>query len=708
MKSNESHDKDQSLDGKKTRSHWFFTNIGNARESIHPDDHIFPPSTYDIRVGEVDHSWDNHKYYVNAYEARRGKSYDIVYPMHPVCLELLEQNYSSLARGTTFNIDVLAKILASQDINVTGQGIKPDWSCGTYDGAEYLWLHGSDWMRRSAENIIPELEGYDYLVKDPASVQSFDNLLRSPPTREQIENAPSSQATAISPAYTYATDCFAELPKELLIEIVCLLPTLDMRSFRSASRTIATLPLTQTYWRTRFDYPHELSHVHRDPSWALSEVHNGSIDWKFLYNTVLHAGGDDSAWFKNWNRIRSLTRKLAYEILEGQGISVQVRDFKSNDPCQKSIIRQSFFLPIPSVLDPTTVMFNEKFPLEEVRQISLTFKLSLTTKVPCLSGIAFHGMSEVKKLGACQGNNIKSAVIGQGHCLAGFILRIKSSGIIGVQIVVSDTTGLQNTMEPCLGSLTDKWYKVGLGRLAALENSRIDGIQISISKQNCIVSIGLLEPTRGLNDSPSSTNITSSLGKLWKYSMPPQHFIITPSFGSQRGNEFRYSKHIIFGQNEEEVGALTAVCCSYNLSPPRLTGLEFLFEGQSSVSDYPLRREDLVEFCIDGQGGEILSGVDVFWSDETRFLGINNLAGSLAVSLTSYQFLTNKGRRSTFNQSMINGDFAVERLLAPPGTVITGVYADTNLRDQWESFGLICAPVERSLPFVGDGIGILE
>ncbi|KAF7858510.1 hypothetical protein EAF04_009110 [Stromatinia cepivora] len=144
----------------------------------------------------------------------------------------------------------------------------------------------------------------------------------------------------------------------------------------------------------------------------------------------------------------------------------------------------------------------------------------------------------------------------------------------------------------------------------------------------------------------------------------------------------------MFGQKEEDIKSLTTVTCYYSLSPPGLNGLQFHFENGSLVPDETLYGGRGVGFCIDGPGGEILSGVDVFWSDETECLGIS--------------FLTNRGRRSAFNQSIINEKFAVERLLAPPGTLIIGVYVDITHVDQyqpnWKGFGLICVPSECSSP----------
>ncbi|KAJ8059786.1 hypothetical protein OCU04_011418 [Sclerotinia nivalis] len=647
-KKNETHEQIQSLDKEKNPPQWSSASVGRVlKDSLPGNLLVFSPTTNDVFACDEDGDEEEEGRLGDKQYLIPGGGHEVVCPMHPVCLELLEQNYSKLARGTTFDIDILAKIFTAQKIEGYGQGIKAGWSGETYDGAEDIWEDEWNWMD----------EDNDSLVQNPASVQSFDNLLRTHPTLKQIENVVSYSSTVISPLARYALDYFrgCQGSSWLQLSAFFLLLTCVLRAWH--------LERSQHYLSLK-------PFGDQDPSWALSEALNDSVDWKFLYNTVLHPGHNGSVWFKNWNRIHSLTKKLAYKILGEQGVTIQAKDFTSNNLHPSSIIRQAFFVPKPSVLDPTTVIFNEIFPLEEVRKISVTFRGSLEHGGLFVSGVTFYGASEVKKLGECRRTDVQSTVIERRLCFAGFILAIAKRGIIGVQILVSDATGLRNTMEPALGPLTDDWNVIGLGRLTAIETSRIDGLRIAISK------------------SRNSKNATSSLGNLWQPLLPPQHFIITPSSGSKNRNEFRCSKHIIFGQKEEDIKSLTTVTCYYSLSPPGLNGLQFHFENGSLVSDETLYGGRGIEFFIDGPGGEILSGVDVFWSDETECLGIS--------------FLTNRGRRSPFNQSIINENFAVERLLAPPGTLIIGIYVDIIHVDQyqpnWKGFGLICVPAGCSSP----------
>lgn len=43
-------------------------------------------------------------------------------------------------------------------------------------------------------------------------------------------------------------------------------------------------------------------------------------------------------------------------------------------------------------------------------------------------------------------------------------------------------------------------------------------------------------------------------------------------------------------------------------------------------------------------------------------------------TLIQYKFATNKGRRSPFNQTLINGEIRIERQVPPAGMVMTGMY----------------------------------
>ncbi|QSZ31755.1 hypothetical protein DSL72_001323 [Monilinia vaccinii-corymbosi] len=99
-------------------------------------------------------------------------------------------------------------MITSQEVEASEWGMNPGWSGATDDGAGSLWRDFGGGRSR-----IGRTEDFDHLV-------------------------------------------------------ICLHPTLDIRSARSASRTNAALPPTRTYARSKFDFPPELSHVHGSPSYS--------------------------------------------------------------------------------------------------------------------------------------------------------------------------------------------------------------------------------------------------------------------------------------------------------------------------------------------------------------------------------------------------------------------------------------------------------
>lgn len=108
---------------------------------------------------------------------------EIAYPMHPICLKLLKQQYFQLARGTSLDINILGGVVSSQTLDESGDGLKPDWSDEDYGDAELFWQDGLGWLEDpDIETDFPEIEDYDYLVQDPDDMAAFGMLLQNPPT----------------------------------------------------------------------------------------------------------------------------------------------------------------------------------------------------------------------------------------------------------------------------------------------------------------------------------------------------------------------------------------------------------------------------------------------------------------------------------------------------------------------------------------------
>jgi hypothetical protein len=421
---------------------------------------------------------------VVAFKAQEGlPNHDVAYPMHLICLELLKQQYSQYARGTSIDIDILGKILSCQPLDENERGLKPDWSDEGYLGAEQFWRDGWDWMEEPLlENEFSDLEDYDYLVQDPGKVKGFDTLLRNPP-RSRI----SQDADAITlDVFTPVTDHFSSLPQELLSFILCYLPASDVESARLASRTMANVPLSDGYWHSRFDFPFELSHFDWDPSWLSGRTEVAPINWPAFCSELLHPDVHERefGWWRNRKRIASLMKALAFRILEAQSQTMSDKKHSQEEGTPFNVIcRQELSVVSSSKNHSTDIIFGLEFPLEEIRTISIAFKHTQDQELVC--GISFHGASRVVAVGQCNPKNIQTAILEHGSTFAGFVFAMNRRGIIGVQVLVSTRQGV-GALETVLGLLKDVSDPFAFGKLAAVDESEIYGLRIVTSKVCCV------------------------------------------------------------------------------------------------------------------------------------------------------------------------------------------------------------------------------
>lgn len=177
------------------------------------------------------------------------------------------------------------------------------------------------------ETSYPEYDINDepewhFLLRDPALVLGFDDLLANPP----LEPA--------APRIEFmdnGSDFFAKLPSELLDEILVQLPSTSVRNLELDSRKMASVNLSSKYWRSRFEFPNELCHV-RLPEALLTPgwVENRRVDWRWFCGKVLHAVGGKFDWLRNRKRIIGLNRKLV-QSMERRGRDGRLMDVDDKD-----------------------------------------------------------------------------------------------------------------------------------------------------------------------------------------------------------------------------------------------------------------------------------------------------------------------------------------------------------------------------------------
>ena len=295
-----------------------------------------PPSTYDARdVIENEENFDTGDK-VFAYKARyvvaacpisatkltrkRASSVtgdEVVFPVHPVCWDLFLQNHALLAGPNACNPDLnlLGDILSSQDLEKDGRGLYPSWT-KDYEGPEQFWADG---WRHHEEPEASEVAGildwsteWDFLVKDPGSIEGFDDIITNPPL---ATTGKVSLASKVKPSNN-STCPFARLPQELLLGILTLLPTPSVGAVRVATPSMAIVKLSMAFWRSRFEFPNELSHITPPSTLSIGQGTGVNIDWIELRRRILGAPDDMNECLRNRRRIQRLTRLLVQDLLE--------------------------------------------------------------------------------------------------------------------------------------------------------------------------------------------------------------------------------------------------------------------------------------------------------------------------------------------------------------------------------------------------------
>lgn len=586
----------------------------------------------------------------------------VAYPMHPVCWDILLQQYSCLAAGNGLDLDVLAEIFIRQKLDEKSRGFQPDWSSDKYGGAEKLWQDGWNWMDEVdiTEDGLGDIEVWDFLVRNPREVQGFTDLLQNPPTvanQTQYPSHPESQLVDASHSSIQDTthqsdhlsyslksrvDCFAIFPLEIRTMILCLLPASSVTSTRLASMSMATVPLDQTYWLSRFIFPQELCHIEISTLSGRRKA-GAAIDWNTLCRRLRDPEGDSFQWWENRQRISEIAKKLAEKILESQethtdsDFGVPQSEIKAMIALQSTVCRQTLTCAGIEVAYTSKVLFDQKFPVQDVGKVSVSFERRHHLKL--ISSITFQHDTRLKKSREVRPNgetiyassidwrlgrkrsNTQSVFLKEGQRFTGFKMAFVKEGIIGVQVLVQESAGRIVALQPILGSFKGDWSTVAQGRLIPLEGMDIFGFKANFARKDRMISISLIELPSVLG--PAITpELPSQLGKLWSPAPPAEYVRMT---GSSRGRDdetFAFFRPTGFAKTADDLSHLVRITGFMALQPPGLTGLQFHFDDREPIPEEPLWRGHGVDFSIDGPGGERLSAVDVFWDEEELSLGV--------------------------------------------------------------------------------------
>jgi hypothetical protein len=161
----------------------------------------------------------------------------------------------------------------------------------------------SDMVNESSFGKLTEAWEWATLIIDPADVTCMDKLLADPP----LLASASLQESTISPSMVLSglsssggEDAFGRLPMEIRITILCLITATSIGALRLASRAMTLAANDGEVWKSRFGYPHELSHFSKP---IIKFPSDGSrINWPFFCYSLLNLddwGSDDRRW-RHW------------------------------------------------------------------------------------------------------------------------------------------------------------------------------------------------------------------------------------------------------------------------------------------------------------------------------------------------------------------------------------------------------------------------
>lgn len=234
--------------------------------------------------------------------------------MHPACWDIFLQNHAVLATRNPFtpNLNLLGEIFANQELEGDGQGLQPDWS-KDYAGPNLFysdgWAYHEDLEASEVWGVLEESDKWDFLVYDPETVTGIEEILNNPPL---LQSGLQTRETSLTAKEDHL---FSRLPQEILQGILCLLPTSSVQAVRLASRVMAAIPLTFSYWRSRFEFPNELSRIELPQALFPSQMNGQVVDWKSLCQQLLRPVGEQYKWWENRKRISTLTKRLAQRLL---------------------------------------------------------------------------------------------------------------------------------------------------------------------------------------------------------------------------------------------------------------------------------------------------------------------------------------------------------------------------------------------------------
>lgn len=391
--------------------------------------------------------------------------------MHATCWDIFTQNDALLARGTAVKprINALGRALSIQRIEEDGRGLRIDWA-QHYGGVERFWYDGWSAPGSLVANILEWVWELDYFVKDPLTLEGLDNVLETPPLTSTAGDLALFESTSSGNC------CFSRLPEELLIQIISLLPTESVNAVRLASRSVASVYLATSYWRSRFDFPNELSHIKLPPKLHTGHIDGLPIDWSEFCHRLLYPDSADQNT-ENRNRISGLIKKLLVRISPNSFF--QDRYEWSASLTQDLFCRQCLTVPEIRISGRASVVFEELRPAASITRISASFRTVEGAQI--LEGLAFQGPNNTLKLGKYEDGSAVHVHLEDFRILRSLVVGVVPTGIVGLKFQTQKSTESidadEGWKEFVIGSFKGK---VVQGELYPYRGSAIQAVHVDL------------------------------------------------------------------------------------------------------------------------------------------------------------------------------------------------------------------------------------
>ncbi|KAE8358792.1 hypothetical protein BDV27DRAFT_137125 [Aspergillus caelatus] len=520
-------------------------------------------------------------------------------------------------------------------------------------------------------------------TSDPSDVLEVRQALVD--SQDRRENT--TMTSSISSVWVTTADCFQKLPQEILEQIQMFLPSRGVANVRLASRSFASLPLTQSFWASRFACHQERGYCFE----ARDLLYNGahalrSRDWRAVYEETA-VTSDSSNELKNRKRIWGYLKNMADLVLDqplsSEGMSRELELWPKEPVTTWRPVGGDF-----------SVRSNGNSPYQMKCRVIYEQTISITSSIRSI-GVSFRELSDKKYVSGLRFvlTNKEQLVLGyvlppkekhielSSECfnLNGFIAAIGPRGVMALRVVtgqgeisnwVGTSEGLPQTARLCTKRA-----------IHALRGS-FDGFKM--------VSLAVPTDLQPLfPDDTGGEHLPLRTTGLWYPEIPPLSYHLQDDIFAGRNislHEYRPLVYVMFGGRRGNLlKYLTRI--SVTVSNAVIVGIDFFYTDHSPVKQLQAcpstaSGDDSVKipFLIDGPGGERLTSLQ---SDGDFF---RTSAGywSYRIRITSLKITTNtKPKPFIFQPSAIPalklpaGGFPPQKSKKSeilPGTTLTGMY----------------------------------